>query len=435
MDHYSVRKKQTRVMLLAFSTLGVLLLLGSSVAIGLSNGVPTASATTETTVSHDTRGTYLRLGSTDASFTPTTINLIDEGFAPGDTVTIAFSGTWRYICSNVATELTAENEAGTHLIAVFSSSDTLLAPNASHRVPDAIDAGADYATLDATPTGEATDIPEDFRIVPNTGFEITIPSGASYLFLSMSDTHFVDNCGSMSVTITKPNLIPTADLSASQTTINEGETSSLDASGSNDPDSGDSLTYTFEILNGGVGTITGQSDANDATATYNAPSDVSSDQTVTIQMTVDDGNGGSDTATIDILVKDVPAPTTQYTVNGFYSPVDMIDSNGDPMINTIKSGKSVALKFEIFDNSNVEQTSTSVIQSFKQNKINCNSLSGEAQDAIEITNTGGTDLRYDSNGGIFIQNWKTPSGQAGNCYSATVTTTDGSSITAYFMLK
>jgi len=125
----------------------------------------------------------------------------------------------------------------------------------------------------------------------------------------------------------------------------------------------------------------------------------------------------------------------EYTIRGFYAPVNMEDSNGNPVINTIRSGQSVALKFEVFDQDNVEQTSTDVIQSSRQNRVNCGTLEGNPADAIETTNTGGTSLRYDANGGTFIQNWKTPSGQAGNCYSATVTTVDGSSITAYLQLR
>ena len=35
----------------------------------------------------------------------------------------------------------------------------------------------------------------------------------------------------------------------------------------------------------------------------------------------------------------------------------------------------------------------------------------------------------------FVYNWQTPSGKAGTCYSVTLTTTDGSSLTAHFKLK
>ena len=55
-------------------------------------------------------------------------------------------------------------------------------------------------------------------------------------------------------------------------------------------------------------------------------------------------------------------------------------------------------------------------------------------DTIELLATGGTSLRYDTTGGQFIYNWKTPTG-AGSCYKVTVTATDGSTITAYFKLK
>ena len=56
---------------------------------------------------------------------------------------------------------------------------------------------------------------------------------------------------------------------------------------------------------------------------------------------------------------------------------------------------------------------------------------GATEDAIEVTATGGTSLRYDTTGGQFIYNWKTPTG-AGSCYKVTMTANDGSTITAYF---
>jgi hypothetical protein len=52
----------------------------------------------------------------------------------------------------------------------------------------------------------------------------------------------------------------------------------------------------------------------------------------------------------------------------------------------------------------------------------------------EVTTTGGTILRYDTTAGQFIQNWKTPTSR-GTCHKVTMTTDDGSTITALFKLK
>ena len=129
------------------------------------------------------------------------------------------------------------------------------------------------------------------------------------------------------------------------------------------------------------------------------------------------GNQATDTHSYSVL---------PWTLNGFYQPVDM---NG--VWNTVKGGSTVPLKFELFAGS-TELTSTSAIQSFKTAPVRCDSGTGDS--AIDILSTGGTILRYDSTGGQFIQNWKTPTG-AGSCYSATMTSLDGSHITALFKIK
>ena len=116
-----------------------------------------------------------------------------------------------------------------------------------------------------------------------------------------------------------------------------------------------------------------------------------------------------------------------WNLSGFFSPVDM-----GGVLNTVKGGSTVPLKFELFAGS-TELTSTSAITSFKTAKVSCTTGAG-TEDAIEIVSTGGTSLRYDTTGGQFIQNWKTPTG-AGSCYSATMTAADGSSITALFKIK
>jgi hypothetical protein len=115
-----------------------------------------------------------------------------------------------------------------------------------------------------------------------------------------------------------------------------------------------------------------------------------------------------------------------WTLNGFYQPVDM-----GGVLNTVKGGSTVPLKFEVFAGT-TEKTATTVVKSFVQTKINCDS---SAQiDEIEVTSTGGTSLRYDGTAGQFIQNWQTPKAP-GACYSVTVTTEDGSKLSANFKLK
>ena len=172
----------------------------------------------------------------------------------------------------------------------------------------------------------------------------------------------------------------------------------------NDPaaptcDASDALSGLASCVVSGGGTSVGQH-AYTATATDNA------------------GNIAAATLSYEVLAWDL---------KGFYAPVDM----GGGVWNTVKGGSTVPLKFEVFAGS-TELTSTSAIQSFKTTPVSCSSGTGE--DAIDILSTGGTILRYDSTGGQFIQNWKTPTG-AGSCYSATMTSLDGSFITALFKIK
>lgn len=126
------------------------------------------------------------------------------------------------------------------------------------------------------------------------------------------------------------------------------------------------------------------------------------------------GSTGSTTFTI-----------SAWTLRGFYQPVDM-----GGVVNTVKAGSTVPLKFEVFSGS-TELTDVSAVSGFSVKGISC---AGTATDAIELTTTGGTSLRYDTTGGQFIQNWQTPK-SVGSCYKVTMTTQDGSSIEALFKLK
>jgi hypothetical protein len=136
--------------------------------------------------------------------------------------------------------------------------------------------------------------------------------------------------------------------------------------------------------------------------------------------TATDNAGNTATATLNYTV-------LAWTTSGYYAPVDM-----GGVLNTVKGGGTVPLKFELFAGP-TELTNTSAVTSFKTQKVSCVNSTG-TEDAIELLTTGGTSLRYDAAAGQFIQNWKTPTG-AGSCYAATMTSNDGSSISALFKIK
>lgn len=129
------------------------------------------------------------------------------------------------------------------------------------------------------------------------------------------------------------------------------------------------------------------------------------------------GNTASDSRGYTVLA---------WTLKGFHQPVDM-----GGVLNIVKSGSTVPLKFEIFVGT-TELTDTANVKSLIQAKVNCDGAL--PTDEIETTATGGTSLRYDATAGQFVYNWQTPK-TAGLCYRVTMTTQDDSSLVAYFRLK
>ena len=115
-----------------------------------------------------------------------------------------------------------------------------------------------------------------------------------------------------------------------------------------------------------------------------------------------------------------------WTNRGFYSPVRM----GADVVNTVKAGSTVPLKFNVFAGT-VEQTSTGAVKGFHTTKVVCES--GAIEETVDITTTGGTSLRYDATAGQFVQNWQTP--KTAGCYRAIMTTLDGSTIVANFKTR
>lgn len=117
----------------------------------------------------------------------------------------------------------------------------------------------------------------------------------------------------------------------------------------------------------------------------------------------------------------------KWNLNGFFHPVDM---NG--VWNVVKGGSTVPLKFEVWDGS-TELTNISAIDEFVVKGVACPS-GPVGTDAIELTTTGLTSLRYDTDAGQFVQNWRTPKVFVG-CVEVSMKTLDGSTLNALFELK
>lgn len=116
-----------------------------------------------------------------------------------------------------------------------------------------------------------------------------------------------------------------------------------------------------------------------------------------------------------------------WTATGFYRPVDM-----GGVVNRVKGGSTVPLKFELFAGDTELTDATNVKESFTVELWN-GCATANVVDNVEMTSTGGTEFRYDTTGGQFIQNWKLPPGKG--CYKVTFTAKDqstSSTLVAYF---
>lgn len=119
--------------------------------------------------------------------------------------------------------------------------------------------------------------------------------------------------------------------------------------------------------------------------------------------------------------------TVAFDRSGFYQPIDMGN-----IVNTVRRGSVVPIKFEIFGANGVEITDISTVKSITFKGSNACTASAPA-DAIETLASSPTTLRYDASAGQFIYNWKTPT--TAGCYALTMTTTDNQSISAVFGIR
>lgn len=240
------------------------------------------------TVAVNSRATYLRINA-DSAPPAVPINLLALGFAPGDTIRLTQLGD--FDCGGPC------SDTGTGMIAVFSSSSTLAPSSQLVRVPGAIDAGADVVTATTFFGGLATDIPQDFAVLA-TGVTVTIPAGASFLFVAAHDSFYQDNSDPDGDFAVRIDLVPVANAGPDQT-VNENAAVTLDGSAS----AGRNLTFSWQQLAGPSVQLTNPTSAQPSFTAPELPGGFGS-RVLTFELTVTIGSQSSSDR-VDVTVSNV----------------------------------------------------------------------------------------------------------------------------------
>ena len=121
----------------------------------------------------------------------TPIVLSEIGISGGDSIQLELLGDWYdgHAGYGPGVDVSAMDVVK-EMIGVFSSSDTLLAPNIFDRVPDALDAGVHIVTWNTLFGNMPTDSHNVFGI---TNTFLQVPVGANYLFVAAHDIYYSDN--------------------------------------------------------------------------------------------------------------------------------------------------------------------------------------------------------------------------------------------------
>ena len=149
-----------------------------------------------TSITIDPRATFLftnndpwsGIGSVPST---TPIALSALGISGGDSIQLELLGDWYdgHAGYGPGVDVSAMDTVK-EMIGVFSSSNTLLAPNIFDRVPDALDAGVHIVTWNTLFGNMPTDSHDVFGI---TNTFLQVPVGANYLFVAAHDIYYSDN--------------------------------------------------------------------------------------------------------------------------------------------------------------------------------------------------------------------------------------------------
>jgi hypothetical protein len=157
-------------------------------------------AKADTVISVDPGATYLLTSNDPNALDSPAISLSSLGIQDGQKIFLQAIGDFCFSIFNPAG--CAASEVPSFLVGVFSSSNSLLGSTNLNRVAGAIQTsdGINVVTGNTLMGGLATDIPQDFGIPHDPGSTtVTVPQGANYLFVSVSDSFYGDNGDRMGI--------------------------------------------------------------------------------------------------------------------------------------------------------------------------------------------------------------------------------------------
>jgi hypothetical protein len=143
----------------------------------------------------------------------------------------------------------------------------------------------------------------------------------------------------------------------------------------------------------------------------------------TMVVTGTDAAGNVGTAQVTYTVSQT------YSFDGFYAPVD-----NPPVVNKVKAGSTVPVKFRLLDSTNAEVTDPSKIKSVTSSAIACSASAATDQIEEVAPATAPAGLTYDAVNQQFQYNWRTDKVWAGTCRRLVVTAVDGTTRAALFQL-
>jgi beta propeller repeat protein len=184
--------------------------------------------------------------------------------------------------------------------------------------------GTNFTTIGIATAKVGTTSLSSVAVVSSTKITATVPAGLSPATYSITVTSPDGQSGSINgFIVTGPNQNPTANAGPDQT-IDEGAVVNLNGMASSDPN-GDSLTYSWTQTAGPLVTL---NNPNTASPSFVAPQ-VDTNTTLTFQLTVNDGKGGTASDTVNVTVNNTtPPPPPPSDGGGGGSPPPSNDGGG-----------------------------------------------------------------------------------------------------------